>query len=110
MTVTHIVLFRMKAGLDAQAIEEACQRVVDLRNACLHPSTQQPYIKSFRAGRNNSPERRDGGFTHAFVAEFETEEDRDYYVSMDPVHIALNKELVLVVEDFQVVDFSDGVL
>lgn len=48
--------------------------------------------------------------THAFIAEFETAEDRDYYVSSDPVHLALGKRLNEIVEKVIVVDFTDDVL
>jgi Stress responsive A/B Barrel Domain len=47
--------------------------------------------------------------THVFVAEFESAEDRDYYVSKDPAHAALNKSIKHLVEKAQVVDFMDDV-
>lgn len=47
--------------------------------------------------------------THVFIAEFETFQDRDYYVSRDRVHLELGVELRKIVERVQVVDFSDGV-
>lgn len=46
--------------------------------------------------------------THAFVAEFESAADRDYYVASDPAHLALQKGLQVVVEKVLVLDFSDG--
>ncbi|KAL4959271.1 Dabb family protein [Aspergillus stella-maris] len=108
MAVTHIVLYRFKPGLSPETIAQACQRVIDLGQKCVHPATRQPYIKSFRGGRNNSPEGCEKGYTHAFVAEFETPEDRDYYVSRDPAHMQLNSETGWMVEDFVVIDFSAG--
>lgn len=50
-----------------------------------------------------------GGFTHIFVEEFETEEDRDYYTLKDPAHLAFANSLGAVVEKVQVVDFTPGV-
>ena len=47
--------------------------------------------------------------THAFVAEFGSLEDRDYYVSKDPVHLDLNKSIKHLVENFQAMDFVDHV-
>jgi hypothetical protein len=43
--------------------------------------------------------------------EFETAEDRDYYVSKDPVHSAFVKSLGTggVLEKGQVLDFTPGV-
>lgn len=50
------------------------------------------------------------GITHGFVAEFESPEDRDYYVSSDPVHLGLGSELHPLVDQVIVVDFTDHVL
>jgi hypothetical protein len=46
--------------------------------------------------------------THGFVAVFETLQDRDYYVSTDPVHLALGKKLGEVLEKVQVIDFTSS--
>jgi len=39
---------------------------------------------------------------------FESEEDRDYYVAEDPVHLGFVKSLEGVVERAQVVDYVPG--
>ncbi|KAL3470489.1 dabb-domain-containing protein [Aspergillus californicus] len=109
MAITHIVLFQFKTGLDPADVKKACEEVISLKDTCIHPSSQRPYIKSFRGGSDNSPEGAQKGITHALVAEFETVADRDYYISADPVHLALNKHLAELVEAFQVVDFTEGV-
>ena len=49
------------------------------------------------------------GFTHAFVIEFENNEDRDYCVKHDTVHQDIVGSLDAIVEKAQVVDFSHGV-
>ncbi|KAL4936808.1 hypothetical protein BDV06DRAFT_216369 [Aspergillus oleicola] len=110
MAVTHVVLYRFKSGLKPEAIELACQRVINLGQKCIHPVTKQSYIKSFRGGRNNSPEGFEKGYTHAFIAEFETPEDRDYYVSKDPAHLHVTEETGWMVADFVVLDFTTEVL
>lgn len=46
--------------------------------------------------------------THAFVMEFESAEDRDYYVHDDPVHTEFKKLAGEVLEKVQVVDFTNG--
>lgn len=48
------------------------------------------------------------GITHAFIVEFETAEDRDYYVNKDPVHDEFKKLAGKVLEKVQVIDFTDG--
>lgn len=49
------------------------------------------------------------GLTHGFVTEFSSAEDRDYYVTTDPVHQAFVKSIGDVVEKAVVVDFSNTV-
>lgn len=49
------------------------------------------------------------GITHAFVVEFSSAEDRDYYVREDPTHKAFVQSLDGVIEKAQVIDFTDGV-
>lgn len=49
------------------------------------------------------------GIQYAFVAEFENLEDRDYYISTDPSHLAFVKTLGPILEKAIVVDFTDGV-
>jgi hypothetical protein len=48
--------------------------------------------------------------THAFVAQFESREDRDYYVSKDPVHLELGPRIAPVVETFLCLDFTPGLI
>ena len=47
--------------------------------------------------------------THIFVAEFENEEDRQYYNKTDPAHQELVQKLIKVAAKVQVVDFTPGV-
>ena len=80
-----------------------------LKEKCVKPDTGKPYIKSSKGGVDNSIEGLQGGITHAFVVEFESEEDREYYVKKDPAHSAFVKSLGSVIEKAQVIDFSAGV-
>ena len=48
------------------------------------------------------------GSTHAFVVEFGSAEDRDFYVKSDESHLAFVKRIRVVVADAQVIDFSPG--
>ncbi|KAI6572581.1 hypothetical protein MCOR04_007600 [Pyricularia oryzae] len=56
MTVKHIVLFQFKADARPEAIQEVCSNMVALKDNCLHPASQMPYIKSMSGGKDNSPE------------------------------------------------------
>lgn len=52
-----------------------------------------------------------GGFEYGFVMEFESAQDRDYYINEDPSHSAfVAKATSGFVEDIKVVDFEPGVL
>ncbi|KAI9839572.1 MAG: hypothetical protein M1819_002198 [Sarea resinae] len=50
-----------------------------------------------------------GGLTHGFVVEFESEEDRAYYVHKDPAHLGFVKSLDGIVVGARVLDFVPGV-
>lgn len=113
--------------------------MLGLKSKCLHPATREPYIRSSTGGLNNSPEgasvrpppRRDAfapllalgareqqvavadisqkGLTHAFVVEFENEEDRAYYLEKDPAHLSFVESVKPMLKDIQVVDYTPGV-
>lgn len=48
------------------------------------------------------------GFTHAFIVEFQSEEDRDHYLKSDPAHSEFVGTLTDVIDGVQVVDFEPG--
>ncbi|KAL4939978.1 hypothetical protein BDV06DRAFT_197705 [Aspergillus oleicola] len=109
MPITHIVLFKLKAGLGAEVVNDLCKRMLALKDNCLHPTSQTPYILSSSGGVDNSPEGRQEGITHAFVVEFASAADRDYYVEKDPAHLEFVSTLGGVVEKAQVIDYTNGV-
>ncbi|KAF1851729.1 dabb-domain-containing protein [Cucurbitaria berberidis CBS 394.84] len=108
MTVVHIVLFEWKPTATYEQVDEACKRMLALHEKCLHPTSRQPYIKSFSGGKNNSPEGHAGAFTHGFVVEFASAEDRDYYVNEDPAHQEFGKFVLEVAQGVKVVDYEPG--
>ncbi|PNY27358.1 Uncharacterized protein TCAP_02718 [Tolypocladium capitatum] len=55
-------------------------------------------------------ERREDGLTHAFVVEFQSQEDRDYYVRQDPAHNAFVENVLQKLVQARIMDFSPGVL
>ncbi|KAL1986299.1 hypothetical protein VTN96DRAFT_6667 [Rasamsonia emersonii] len=109
MGVTHIVLFQFKPGVSAETMKDVCARMLALKDQCIHPSSQKPYIKASSGGIDNSIEGIQHGITHAFVVEFESAEDRDYYVQKDPAHRAFVESVGSVLEKAQVIDFTPGV-
>ncbi|KAI8961040.1 stress responsive A/B barrel domain protein [Daldinia sp. FL1419] len=108
MVVKHIVLFQFKADVAVETQEEATSRMLGLKEGCLNAS-QKPYIKSLVGGRDNSIEGASNGITHAFIVEFESIEDRNYYVNSDKHHGEFKSFIVPFLEKFTIVDFSEGV-
>ncbi|POR32642.1 Uncharacterized protein TPAR_07156 [Tolypocladium paradoxum] len=134
MSIHHIVMFRFKADASAEAVQETCTRLLGLKDACLHPSTASPYIKSAVGGRDNSIEglqvrarsapvlvlhhcppadgKLQSGITHVFVLEFESAADRDHYVNEDLAHRKFVETFITgpsgVVAQANVVDFTPG--
>jgi len=109
MTVIHIVLFKLKSSLSDDERREVCNDMLGLKDTCLHPDSNKPYILSSSGGVDNSPEGAQGGFTHGFVVEFASIKDRDYYVASDPVHQAFVKKNGDRSEDVRVIDYEKGV-
>ncbi|OCL03145.1 stress responsive A/B barrel domain protein [Glonium stellatum] len=109
MGVTHIVLFQFKPDASAEVIKDVCDRMLALKDNCIHPTSGKLYVKSSTGGTDNSIEGIQNGITHAFIVEFESAEDRDYYVRKDPAHLSFVSSIGKVVEKAQVVDFTAGV-
>ncbi|KAI1294399.1 stress responsive A/B barrel domain-containing protein [Xylaria venustula] len=106
MPVNHLVLLQLKAEASAEQVDKAYAQMLSLKDDCLHPTSQKPYIKSLTGGKDNSPEGRQNGIDYAFVVEFESVEDRDFYVSNDPAHKAFITDVSPIIEKAIVVDYS----
>ncbi|KAK6535532.1 hypothetical protein TWF694_001987 [Orbilia ellipsospora] len=109
-SIVHIVLFQFKEGTPSDGLKGICDAFVKLKDDCIHPETQKPYILSIKAGLDNSQENLQRGYTHAFVVEFATLWDRDYYVEKDPAHDGFKKALDKGgLASALVIDFQNGV-
>ncbi|KAL2271991.1 hypothetical protein VTJ83DRAFT_1362 [Remersonia thermophila] len=106
--VTHLVLFEFKKDVDAAKVSEMCAKMVALKEACVSPNSNHPYIQSIAGGRDISIEALQHGATHAFVVQFSNTDDRNYYVDHDPAHQAFKKEVGPLVEKVTVLDFANG--
>lgn len=93
----HLVFFKFKDDAPAdsvKAVEDAFAALPSKIDA----------IKAFEWGTNNSPEKHDDGFTHAFVVTFDSEEGRAAYLP-HPDHEAFVEILKPVLDKVRVVDF-----
>jgi len=71
--VRHVVVFKYKAG----ASPEQIQQVTDAFRAL---KDKIPGITAFEHGVNNSPEKKNLGFTHVYVLTFQNAKARDTYL------------------------------
>ncbi|KAA8909848.1 hypothetical protein FN846DRAFT_941083 [Sphaerosporella brunnea] len=104
--VTHIVAikFTQAQAEVAASLTTGFFALKDLvRNA-----DGEPFILSIRGGPDCSIEGLQKGFTHLFVVDFASVEDRDWYVQKDPEHAKFATQLVeavgldnVIVLDFQ---------
>ncbi|KAH8891426.1 hypothetical protein GQ53DRAFT_746541 [Thozetella sp. PMI_491] len=108
MSVTHTVLIQFNSGVKTEDVNATCGRFIALKDSCIHPTNDAPYILSLKGGKDNSPEGLQNGITHGFVVEFASTEDRDYYVKIDPSHQAFIRSLGGLVDKVIVVDFITG--
>ncbi len=93
----HAVFFKFKSDAVAEDI-----RKVEEAFAAL-PSKIEA-VKGFEWGTNNSPEKHDDGFTHAFMVTFDSEEGRAAYLP-HPDHEAFVTILKPVLDKVRVIDF-----
>ncbi|KAL7913867.1 hypothetical protein GGI35DRAFT_438815 [Trichoderma velutinum] len=109
MAIIHLVLVSFKADATPEAIADANAGLLALKDKCLHATTKTPYIKSITGGTNNSPEGHNNGLTHGFSIEFNSFDDRAYYLKEDPAHLGLVAKLVPIIEKLTVFDYEAGV-
>ncbi|HZY79877.1 MAG TPA: Dabb family protein [Cyclobacteriaceae bacterium] len=98
--VRHIVVFKYKAGATEAQIAEVTKAFGEMKKTI-------PGIVSFEHGVNDSPEKKNQGFTHVYQVTFENAAARDTYLP-HPKHKefgALLKKLDIL-EDLFVVDYA----
>ena len=97
--VRHIVVFKYKPAATPAQIAEVTTAFRGLR-------TTIPGIVAFEDGVNNSPEKKNLGFTHVYMLTFESLAARDTYLP-HPKHKEFGQLLgkLGVVEDAFVVDY-----
>lgn len=93
----HVVLFQFKDSstpADIATVEAAFEEL---------PSKISE-IKGFEWGLNNSPENLNKGLTHCFFLTFDSEKDRDTYLT-HPAHVAFGDVAGPHIQDVVVVDY-----
>jgi hypothetical protein len=98
--VRHIVVFKYKAQATPEQIKQVTDAFRDLQKKI-------PGITGFEDGVNNSPEKKNLGFTHVYMLTFEDAAARDAYLP-HPEHAKFGQLLgkLGIVEDVFVVDYA----
>jgi stress responsive alpha/beta barrel protein len=99
-TLRHIVVFKYKPGATEAQIKQVTDAFVALK-------TKIPGVVSIEHGVNNSPEKRNQGFTHVYQVTFTNAAARDAYLP-HPAHKEFGALLgkLGVLEDVFVVDYT----
>ena len=99
-TLRHIVVFKYKPGATEDQIKQVTDAFVALK-------TKIPGVISIEHGVNNSPEKRNQGFTHVYQVTFTNAAARDAYLP-HPAHKEFGALLgkLGVLEDVFVVDYT----
>ena len=97
--VRHVVVFKFKQGTTEDQIKQVTDAFRQLKEKI-------PGVVSFEHGVNNSPEKKNLGFTHVYLVTFESAKARDAYLP-HPEHKKFGELLgkLGVFEDVFVVDF-----
>ena len=98
--LNHVVLIKFKGSATPEQIKKVEDAFAALKE-------KVPGVTSLRYGTNVSPEKKNKGYTHAFVLTFGSDKDRDGYL-VHPEHKAFGKVLGPVLEDVLVIDFWSG--
>lgn len=95
----HVVAFKYKPYATQEQIAQVNKEFSELKNRI-------PGIVSFEYGLNDSPEKRDLGFTHVYLITFENAEARDKYLP-HPKHKEFGEFLskLNILDDVFVVDY-----
>ncbi|KAK3400601.1 dabb-domain-containing protein [Sordaria brevicollis] len=105
MGIVHVELFEFKPLATQEEVQEVCDKMMSLKDRCTNPKTHLPYLKTAIGGANVSPQ---GRISHVFVSEFDTPEDRKFYLEEDPAFREFVESIEGIVEGRQVVEFSPG--
>ncbi|KAK0752994.1 stress responsive A/B barrel domain-containing protein [Schizothecium vesticola] len=105
-TVTHIVMFQFRDGVNRDVMAETASRMYALKDGCVHPYTGVPYISSVT---DNVPaEVTTSQNTHAFAVRFRTASEREYFLKHDRAHLDLQKDVSAFVERVTMFDYPDN--
>ncbi len=98
--VRHVVVFKYKPEATEAEIAQVTKAFSELKKTI-------PGIISFEHGINDSPEKKNQGFTHVYMVTFKNAEARDTYLP-HPEHKKFGQLLgkLNILEDLFVVDYS----
>ena len=92
-----MVSFKFKESASPEQIKQVTDAFRELKKKVKE-------IQTYEWGTNVSPEKRNKGFTHAFVFTFKSDQARDAYL-VHPDHKAFGALLGPILDDVLVIDF-----
>ena len=95
--IRHVVHFKFKKEATPEQIKKITEEFAALKQ-------KTEVVESLEWGTNSSPEGRDKGFTHCWIASFKSAKDRDTYL-VHPAHKAFVAILLPILDEALVVDF-----
>ncbi|OOF93297.1 hypothetical protein ASPCADRAFT_7529 [Aspergillus carbonarius ITEM 5010] len=106
MPILHIVLFTFKPDISTTAQQKILQEFLTLPQKC-KDSSQNTYIKSIRGGVECSP-ISSNEYTHVFIVEFDSLPQREYYKTVDPVHLDFAERIMPMVNFARISVFEES--
>ena len=93
----HVVLFKFKDTSSAEDVQKVEKAFKDL-------AKKLALVKDFEWGKNSSPENLNQGLTHCFFVTFNSDKDRDTYLT-HPDHQAFVEVLKPHLDKVTVIDY-----
>jgi hypothetical protein len=98
--IKHIVLFKIKDTVTDGQVQNIFSELAGLKALI-------PGLLDFSGGPYSSTEGLNKGFTHGFVMNFETADDRDTYLP-HPEHERVKEIIIPCIDDVVAFDFEES--
>ncbi|OJJ82501.1 Dabb family protein [Aspergillus glaucus CBS 516.65] len=106
MTILHLVLFQFKSEVAPATQQEILQEFLTLPQKC-EDALQNLYIRGIRGGVECTP-GASSNFTHVFIVEFNSMQQREYYKSVDPVHVDFASRIMPLLRFIKISVFQES--
>ncbi|KAE8365650.1 stress responsive A/B barrel domain-containing protein [Aspergillus caelatus] len=105
MPFLHLVLFKFKPEIGITTQQEILREFLSLPQKC-KDSSHNPYITSIRGGVECGA-GSSSGYTHIFIVEFNSMQEREYYKGSDPVHLHFASRIMRMLAFIRILVFEE---